>query len=392
MPGDEASDVRPPTSTSAPVAAPSGAVQSDAQRWGVRLPRSRRQAPAPAGHGASEVRAEAPRPEPFPSGAPVSAAATPAAAPLADDVHAGVDDDEGETGPYVDELFARIRAERGPRSGEAETAGEHGAIAVLRDAATDDEPHAGTAEPGAVGASGTGTVADPEDAGDDTAAADEALDPRTAALRARDDLLTAVEREMGRRLKRVLADEQNQVLDTLRRGGTVDFADVLPPPDEHADRYAIAASNDLDLAAMHGAEAAGGATAVSCDELSGALGRTLVEPLRRRVERSFDDADGDLEEVTERLRALYREWKGQHIGRAVRHYAAAAYSLGGTDVVAKGEPQRWLVDSSCEACPDCDDNALAGEIAHGDSYPTGDTRPPAHQDCRCLVVAVTRLE
>jgi hypothetical protein len=59
--------------------------------------------------------------------------------------------------------------------------------------------------------------------------------------------------------------------------------------------------------------------------------------------------------------------------------------------VPKGEVQRWVVDPSCVACPDCDDNALAGEIGRGDSYPTGDTRPPAHQDCRCLVVPVSRL-
>jgi hypothetical protein len=288
--------------------------------------------------------------------------------------------DEGETGPYVDELFARIRAERSPGD---DAAAEHerpaGTVAVLADEieAAGEAPDAGEV-PDAAEA----------DAGE---ADDEPLDPQAAALKARDDVLAAIERDMGRRLKRVLADEQNQVLDALRRGGTVEFSDVLPAGDEHADRYAIAVSGGLDTAAEHGAEAAGGATAASCDELAGALGRTLVDPLRRRVQRSFDDADGDLEEVTERLRALYREWKGQHIGRAVRHYAAAAYSLGGADVVPKGEVQRWLVDPSCEACPDCDDNALAGEIAHGDSYPTGDTRPPAHQDCRCLVVSVSRL-
>jgi len=297
-------------------------------------------------------------------------------------------DDEGETGPYVDELFARIRAERVP--GPA-AAGEPGravaAVAVLPDA-TDGAADEGVE--GAVAGEQSGARADESTEASEADA--EQLDPRRAVLQARDDLLASVEREMSRRLKRVLADEQNQVLDTLRRGGTVDFGDVLPESDEHADRYAIAASADLDAAAEHGAEASGGATAVSCDELAGALGRTLVDPLRRRVQRSFDDAEGDLEEITERLRALYREWKGQHIGRAVRHYAAAAYSLGSADVVPKGEAQRWLVDASCEACPDCDDNALAGEIAHGDSYPTGDTRPPAHQDCRCLVVAASRLD
>ncbi len=353
-----------------PAAAPPAGGQSDAERWGVRLPRSsRRRAaetsapPQPTPTPVTGAEAPAARPDQVPSGAPVAAAT-----PVADDAPAD-GEDEGETGPYVDELFARIRGERSPADEAAgEPARPAATVAVLADAteAAGEEPEAGEAD-------------------------DEPLDPRAAALKARDDMLAAVEREMGRRLKRVLADEQNQVLDALRRGGTVEFSDVLPAGDEHADRYAIAASTGLDAAAEHGAEAAGGATAASCDELAGALGRTLVDPLRRRVQRSFDDADGDLEEVTERLRALYREWKGQHIGRAVHHYSAAAYSFGAADVVQKGEVQRWLVDPSCAACPDCDDNALAGEIAHGDSFPTGDTRPPAHQDCRCLVVPVSRL-
>jgi hypothetical protein len=369
-----AADVEAPP----PAAPPPVGDQTDAERWGVRLPRSSRRraaAPTSAPTPLPDGQAPAARPDEVPSGAPVAAATR-----VAGDAPPAAGEDEGETGPYVDELFARIRAERSPGD---DAAAEHerpaGTVAVLADEieAAGEAPDAGEV-PDAAEA----------DAGE---ADDEPLDPQAAALKARDDVLAAIERDMGRRLKRVLADEQNQVLDALRRGGTVEFSDVLPAGDEHADRYAIAVSGGLDTAAEHGAEAAGGATAASCDELAGALGRTLVDPLRRRVQRSFDDADGDLEEVTERLRALYREWKGQHIGRAVRHYAAAAYSLGGADVVPKGEVQRWLVDPSCEACPDCDDNALAGEIAHGDSYPTGDTRPPAHQDCRCLVVSVSRL-
>ncbi|HKY67175.1 MAG TPA: hypothetical protein VJM49_12425, partial [Acidimicrobiales bacterium] len=235
-------------------------------------------------------------------------------------------------------------------------------------------------------------AADPDDAsspGDD----EPGIDPVTRALRTRDDALGSVEREMGKRLKRILADEQNEVLDTLRRGGTVDLADVLPEADEHADRYAIAIGADLDAAAGHGAVAAGGARSTSCDPLAGELGRALVQPLRVRVERSFHDSDGDVEEITERLRALYREWKGQRIGAAVRHYTAAAYSIGVADALPAGAPQRWIVDpSSCAACPDCDDNALAGDVAGGEAFPTGDTRAPAHPDCRCLVVAVTALD
>jgi hypothetical protein len=308
--------------------------------------------------------------------------------------------DESATGPSVDELFARIRAARGPEGPAPARPGTEG-VAVLPD--TDRSPGSGAdrsvgpgadldgppgAGPGARSGPAGGAGADETgDGGDEAAPAD----PVAAALAAREAALTPVERGMGRRLKRVLADEQNQVLDALRRGGTVGFADVLPAGDEHVDRYARAARSDLEAAARHGADMAGGATTARCDELAAELGRTVVEPLRRRIQRSFDDADGDVEEVVERLRALYREWKGQHIGRAVRHYSAAAYAVGADEGVPRGEARRWLVDPTCVACPDCDDNALAGEIGRGELFPTGHVRPPAHQDCRCLVVRVSRL-
>jgi hypothetical protein len=350
--------------TGPPPAAPEppGREMSDGEKWGIRLPRPRRTAPsAPTtvDAGAAHVRAAGAGAATAPSAPAVGPAASgPALAPAAP---ATEEAGEGETGPYVDELFARIRAERGTDDDPSTTPAEHPA------------PADGTVQP------------DTEDAGD--GAADEApVDPATRALQDRDTVLAAVERELGRRLKRVLADEQNEVLDTLRRGGTVEFDQVVPAADEHADRFAIAATADLDVAALHGAAVAGGEKAGSCDELAGRLGTTLVEPLRVRIERSFDDCDGDLEEISERLRALYREWKGQRIGAAVRHYTAAAYAAGAYGAADDGAALRWLVDHSCDACPDCDDNALAGDVTRGDAFPTGDTCSPAHPDCRCLVV------
>ena len=90
---------------------------------------------------------------------------------------------------------------------------------------------------------------------------------------------------------------------------------------------------------------------VSCDELAGRLGRALVDPLRLRIARSFEDCNGDLEEVGERLRALYREWKGQHIGTAVRHYTAAAYAWGAYEGAPDGAKLRWLVDRTVSPAP-----------------------------------------
>jgi cell division septum initiation protein DivIVA len=270
--------------------------------------------------------------------------------------------DEGEAGPYVDELFARIRAEN-PRPAPG------GARAPTADVPT---ASLATAEP------------EPDVVSDEVE--QDGLDPEAVAIRDRDTVLAGVERELGRRLKRVLADEQNEVLDLLRRGKSITFDDVVPARDEHADRFAIAAMSDLDTAAAHGAAGIGGELAESCDDLAGLLGHTLVDPLRIRIQRSFDDCDGDLEEVSERLRALYREWKGQHIGAAVRHFTAAAYSWGAYEAAPDGAKLRWLVDRSGEPCPDADDNALAGPVAKGTPFPTGDRCAPAHPGCRCLVV------
>ncbi len=307
-------------------------------------------APEPVGPAAEPDLFGSGTPAPAPASEPVEALA--GAEPEAIEATEDDEGDEGEAGPYVDELFARIRAGR-PGSGgaapEATAVAEAVAVAVPEDEA-DDEPEAGD-EPEAE------RGREVED------------DPEVVVLRERDAVLAAVERELGRRLKRVLADEQNEVFDLLRRGRSVTFADVVPAGDEHADRFAIAATPDLEAAAAHGASRVGGDLAVSCDDLAGSLGRSLVDPLRHRIERSFDDCDGDMEEVTERLRALYREWKGQHIGAAVRHYTAAAYAWGAYDAAPEGAKLRWLVDRTGESCPDADDNALAGPVAKGTPVP-----------------------
>jgi len=120
------------------------------------------------------------------------------------------------------------------------------------------------------------------------------------------------------------------------------------------------------------------------DTLATELGAALVEPLRARVLRTIEDGN-DVDDVTRRLRSLYREWKGQRVGAAARHYAAAAYARGALEEAA-GTEVRWLVDRTGEPCPDADDNALAGVVRAGDPFPTGDRCPPAHPGCRCLVV------
>lgn len=208
-------------------------------------------------------------------------------------------------------------------------------------------------------------------------------------LRQRDETVEPLERALSRRLKRVLADEQNEVLDLVRRGKAVEEDELLPDPSAHADRYGDIAADELHTAAYWGAAAVEGQLSTSCEALIQELGRELALPLRERVLSSVAEADGDAEELTTRLRTLYREWKGQWVGDTVRHFVAAAYAQGAYDAADPEAELRWVVDPECASCPDAEKNALASPLPKGEAFPTGHRAPPAHPGCRCLAMPAT---
>jgi phage gp46-like protein len=236
------------------------------------------------------------------------------------------------------------------------------------------------AEPEAAEEPEVGAEAAPEEAGEA-----EAPGPDAAVFAARAAAVGPVEKELGRRLKRALADEQNEVLDLLRRAKPKGVDDLLPSVDEHAGRWADVVAAALAKAANAGADFTGG-TASTTTDLADELARSLTAPLRDRIDRSFVASDGNLDDVADRVRALYREWKGQRLTETSQHYAAAAYARGLFDGIEAGTPVRWAVDPAAGACPDCDDNLLAGKIAKGDAFPTGSPCAPAHPGCHCLVL------
>ncbi|HJR25429.1 MAG TPA: hypothetical protein VJ804_08150, partial [Acidimicrobiales bacterium] len=211
----------------------------------------------------------------------------------------------------------------------------------------------------------------------------EAVSADAQAFEDRDRVTEPIERDLGRSLKRILADEQNEVLDRLRTAKPSGVDDLLPSVDAHAERWAAASEHALAEAAVAGASWAGGGKA-DATELATELARGVVLPLRERIERSFVASDGNLDDVADRVKALYREWKHQKLAEAVPHYVAAAYARGVFEV-ASG-PVRWVADPDHGPCPDCDDNVLAGAIAKGEEFPTGGRCAPAHPGCRCLVL------
>ncbi len=212
----------------------------------------------------------------------------------------------------------------------------------------------------------------------------------------RDAELTPLIVAAARKLKRVLADEQNDVLHILRRAEPVrTFEVLLPLPAEHAQRYAAAIEGELRLAALAGAASVDDGDkgdhlheitrAKALQPAIDALATTVIDPLRVRVARAVTDSDGDNGELADLVRALYREWKTQRIDEHLDDVTRMAFGRGALVALSPGTPVCWSVDPNGPACPDAEDNALAGAIAAGQPFPTDHVCAPAHEGCRCML-------
>jgi hypothetical protein len=146
-----------------------------------------------------------------------------------------------------------------------------------------------------------------------------------------------------------------------------------------------AASAGADLVGDSPDAAVGAKIGTKTSELAGELAAEIVDALRDRLERCFAETVGDRDELAERVRACYREWKGQRVDELVSRFALASANQGLLDRLAEGTLVHWVVDDGSTPSPDCDDNALAGDIPKGEVFPTGHTAPPISATCRCLV-------
>ncbi len=270
----------------------------------------------------------------------------------------------------VDDLFARLRSE------------------------VPDTPAEGVVDAPAEG------VVDETDANTESDIADQPIAddaPQASAFTRRDEVIVPLIVAASRKLKRVLADEQNGVLDTLRKKDVVGSIDaLLPDADAHVAMYVDALAEELLGAAAGGATELGATDTKTLRrklEKSDAVGAArvflrsnLVGPLRARIERSISDGAGDNDDVTKSIRSVYREWKTQQIDDQLDDVFRFAYGGGIAALVEPGTAMVWTIDPNHRSCPDCEDNSLGGAVAAGESFPTGHTSAPAHPGCRCLML------
>jgi hypothetical protein len=210
-------------------------------------------------------------------------------------------------------------------------------------------------------------------------------------LAARDEALAPVSRTLSRKLKRALSDEQNELLDGIRRQkGTPTLEAVLSSLDAHLDRYRDVARPQLVDAAAIGAGLAGGDASVTVDVTPwlDELVEEIVGPLRDRLERAFSESASDRDDLAERVKADYREFKAQRVEAPGMRCLLGAANLGLVESLDADELVVWIVDDDGVASPDCEDNALTDPQPASASFPTGHRVPPLHDACRCIVVPV----
>ncbi len=218
-----------------------------------------------------------------------------------------------------------------------------------------------------------------------------------ALRRRRDAAVGTAVGVLAPRVKRLLQDEQNELLDAVRRQkkGKAEVVDALLPEAEQIAQWAAVFRTSVDDLYAAGRTLGGGRARPAPDGLVDQLVGLLVLPLRERVVASLESAvrEGPYASLPELQRAVasavgarYREWRGRELDTALGDLAAWAFARGVFDATPDGTLLRW-VPAEVEQCPDADDNALE-PTEKGRPFPTGQSCPPAHAGCRCLVVPV----
>ena len=215
----------------------------------------------------------------------------------------------------------------------------------------------------------------------------------------RDEVLEPILVLITRKMKRVLADEENSILTYLQgKKSVVALEKVLPLADEHLQMYVEALSEDVISAAMAGAQSLSKSLKADLRKrvtrsavmqvVSRTMDESTIRPLREKIQRAVEQSNGDKDEMSNLVRSVYREMKMQRVEQQVSDIARMAYSRGAYLVLDQGTKVCWMVDPNGPSCADAEDNSLAGSTGLGSEFPTGHIHPTAHAGCRCLIAPI----
>lgn len=265
------------------------------------------------------------------------------------------------------------------------------AESAIYDADLDLTPVAGIEIPATSGPVLVTSVGD-DDTGELAVPGVEHVAPRVDdAFTRRSAVLAPLCESLAKQFKRVVVDEQNEVLTAIRRTERVASIDeLLPGEDAHIERYHVCALAEIADAFAAGAAAlgAGGvgdAMAMNASVL-GRITEELVLPMRERLERVIESSQGNRFELSAFVRSAYREWK-QRFDALAEELLLAAHSQGAYSSLQPGSLVVWQADPSGSPCPEV--SANTGVVVRvPDAFPSGHVFPPASATCRCMIQRV----
>ena len=337
----------------------------------------------------------------------------------ADDTAVGPPPVVRPTNPSVDAVFARLRASSTDRVASGVVAGdgasELGASAPVAEEPTDGQRTARRStrrRPSLF----SGTSTSPERRSKKTERTTGVTTPDAASMERgpeavpvvvapatvdparfaeREAAIAAPSTSMTKKLKRLLADEENGALTRLQdRKMSVALESLFPSADAQVHAIVADLEDELMRIAMAGAKSVpgGGADLRATLKRSKVLSKVsrrvdewIVRVLREQLQQCVETSNGSKDAMSSAVRGAYREWKLQRAEKVAVDLARLAYSRGAYLAIADGTKVCWVVDPDGPACADAEDNALAGSNGVGTKFPTGHSHPVAHPGCRCLI-------
>ncbi len=206
--------------------------------------------------------------------------------------------------------------------------------------------------------------------------------------------LEDLEYGLMRKLKRLLQDDQNDLLGYIKIGSLDKKAsplDVLGSTKDHVRRYTQISIPFLEKAALLGSSFVDQESSVddSVERIAFNLGSSLVSSLRGPLEEVFSQGLNGLDKknLIDSLNSFYRNWRSKNVQTLAGDYIVEAFSLAMINTTSKVKLS-WTLAGKGEDCPSCIENSLAEPIEAGGLYPSGNAHPPLHPGCRCLITLI----
>ncbi len=214
-------------------------------------------------------------------------------------------------------------------------------------------------------------------------------------------IFAPIQSQISRRVKRVLQDDQNELLDRLRTTKAKDSITLIGSLEHLSIRYLevlgpfVNVINESARAfyAMYTSTITGGTDLLNVTEdasdemhiVARDLAQELAVELIGRIDRVLDREQSDDDSgITSHLGATFRSLKSEYVETLAKDFVS---SLASTWLLTCTDAKKviWMRTSK-PGCSDCEDNELEGSVDSGMEFPTGSVAPPGHIGCECLLL------